>query len=66
MKGTTIVTDLLAEGNFVWSKILKNGTQDTSWTPNYVTGSNHSKIQVTEKDVSEKATFVCDIIIDET
>lgn len=66
MKGTEVVTNLLAEGNFIWKKIDSDGTEDETWTPNYVAGSNHSKITITSQDVEERATFVCEILVDET
>ena len=51
MKGTEDVTSQLQESNFEWKKVLQNGNYDKEWNPQYVEGSNHSKIMITQNDV---------------
>lgn len=63
MKGTEDVTSQLQESNFEWKKVLQNGNYDKEWNPQYVEGSNHSKITITQNDVEVKATFICNIVV---
>ena len=63
MKGTEDVTSQLQESNFEWKKVLQNGNYDKEWNPQYVEGSNHSKIMITQNDVEVKATFICNIVV---
>ncbi|UGO50797.1 prophage tail protein [Bacillus phage vB_BanS_Sophrita] len=60
-KGKTDVTDTIPNSGFVWKKFDKDGVLDVAW------GSSHANvgktIHVTIDDVTERATFKCDINI---
>lgn len=59
-RGTEDVTDMLLPAQFQWSKIDKDGNEDTEWAAKHVDSGD--TIQITADDIFRKATFNCNII----
>ncbi len=60
MKGSSIVTDEIAEEAFEWEKIDKDGQVIANWEPTYV-DNQRDKIVITPEDIMERATFNCSL-----
>lgn len=59
--GKTSITSDLQPSNFIWYKILADGTHDASWENSHVNAGN--TVTVTVADISGYAEFECDISI---
>lgn len=60
-RGKDDITATLNKNSFIWKKFNKNGDENLAWGVSKKGIGN--TIQVTEKDVQEKATFNCDVSI---
>lgn len=62
-RGKDDITDTLSKDSFIWTKRDRYGNLDTSWNEEHVGVGN--VIEIDEYDVYQKATFSCDIDIEE-
>ncbi len=58
MKGSSDITESIAEEAFEWQKKDRNGNVVEDWTPTYV-DNQRDKIAIGSADVYERATFSC-------
>lgn len=57
-KGPEDITDLIEASRFVWRKVGSDGGEDTSWS---TTNSGQKEVVITNSDVFNRATFLCEI-----